>query len=760
MNRLKLNGFKHLSIKHQLIIILILISFLSLSISISITIVSSTKLVKNDFIKSTKLQTQLIAQYCITPLIFNDNRGARDILLKLTNLPSIKNAILFNKKNDVFAKYNMSNKKLKTYDLKEYIDKNGKIINNNYYLILPIKFKNNLLGNILVIASTKSLIRNRNFIILNNIFILVFALFIAYLISIKLQKLLSHPILELTNIIQEITLSDNYNKTLEPLTKYNKETGMLYNSFKIMIDRINERQERLNQLIKALKNSEAKYKRFFDHNVSAILILSKTGKILDCNLTLLDLLGFDDKSKVFKYNFKNFCKSKDCFNNLIKEIKKNQKIINKEIEMLSHDNKSLNILANLFIEKEEKEERIIVYLFDITQRKYFEQQFMHSQKMASLGTFVGGIAHDFNNILTVIKGYADMMFKSLDKKNRLYNKVKIIKETTHKAENLIKKLLFLSKKKLTKTEIFNLNEIIIDLKPILTKLIGENIKLTTELDENLPDIKADHSQIEQIILNLVANSRDALNETNKKNKEILIKTDQIYVKNDSNDNLNLLKKGNNVILSISDNGIGMDEDVKNKAFEPFFTTKDKTKGTGLGLSTVYAIITQNNAKINIYSEKNIGTTVKIYFQEYFEKSENNKEKDSEINIKHFEHLKNKHILVVEDDDNVRNFAISVLEDLGYKVSFKENGKKALEFIKNNNHIDMIITDVIMPEMNGVELISKVKDIYPHIKVIFTSGYTDGYLFNKENIDKKINFLQKPYSYDSLSEIVSIVINKK
>ncbi len=745
--------FIRLSIKNQLILIILIINAITLIFSISFSIYYSIANIRENLEKNARLEAKLIGEYCISPLIFGDKKGADEILKKLRNIPFVEKAFLFNSKNEIFSFFS---KEKNNYSLKSPSPTSIKPKEGFFKTEVPIIFNKKRIGTIILIASTESAIQKARSLLFNNMVFFITALLFSYFLAIIFQKLLSKPILRLAKESKNFAEGKSFD--FEKIRSTNREVSILSHSFIEMIKKIEEREKRLNKAIRALRDSESKYRRFFEHDVSAIIIFSFTGKVIDCNSTFLELFGFKNKKDAKAERFQSFCVETSCFEAIKAELSQNGKIINKEIKMINVKEKKLIILANFFIEKKTKKRRIIGYLFDITQRKQYEEQFLHSQKMASIGTFVGGVAHDFNNILTTIKGYSEMVLKNIKKENRYYKNLKTIYEASEKAENLIKKLLFLSKKEIAQPKVFNLNMLINDLKKMLESLIGEEIELKTELAEDLPNLYADQSQIEQVLINLIANSRDALNETKKKKKEIIIKTK--YVKKiEKTFKENIFESGHYVVLSISDNGIGMSEEVKKKAFEPFFTTKERGKGTGLGLSTVFGIIQQNKGKIHLYSEKGIGTTIRIYLPAVFGK-EVKVGKNGEKTVKKVKHFEGKKILVVEDDPNVRNFAIDVLKDLGYDVNYATNGKEGLEFIKNKGRVDLIITDVIMPEMNGYDFIKEVKKIYSDVKVIFMSGYTDGYLIDKGKIQKGVNFLSKPFSFGSLSEIVSKILMEK
>lgn len=394
----------------------------------------------------------------------------------------------------------------------------------------------------------------------------------------------------------------------------------------------------------------------------------------------------------------------------------------------------------------------------IYQRIKLQEQLDQTQKLDSIGTLAGGIAHDFNNLLTVIKGYSDIaLVKIKDKEDPVYKNISQVLIATERAENLTNQILTFSRKQIYNPKILEINKVIMDSHKMLHRLIGEDIHIEMKLLPEIPTIKADPVQIEQILINLIVNARDAINQKTDKasEKKITIETNQQILDNDFAKTHVTSQIGLHVVITISDNGIGMNKDVVEKIFEPFYTTKDKGKGTGLGLATVYGIIKQNRSNIFVYSEPGKGTTFKVYWQASQETATISGKRDSEsLNLSGKESL-----LIVEDDDDVRKLASSALSEFGYEVSSAEDGNKALEFVnENNQQIDLLITDLIMPGMNGKELSEKIKSLKPDIKILFVSGYTEEHIAQSGKLDKNINFLSKPYTMVSLAQKVREVLD--
>jgi PAS domain S-box-containing protein len=395
---------------------------------------------------------------------------------------------------------------------------------------------------------------------------------------------------------------------------------------------------------------------------------------------------------------------------------------------------------------------------DITERNRLEAQLQQVQKMESIGTLAGGVAHDFNNLLTVINGYAEIALMKMKAGDPLHKDMSSILSAGKRAENLTRQLLAFSRKQIYKTEILDINRVVASMDKMLRRLIGEDINIETSFSENLPNIKADQSQLEQIFINLVVNARDALYEQNKPafQKKITIETGSVLLDSEYISKHPGSAAGRHILFAVSDNGVGMDENTRQKLFEPFFTTKKQGKGTGLGLSMVYGIVKQNNGSIYVYSEPGQGSTFKIYWPATEEESVIAEESVS-VEIPGGSET----ILIVEDEKEVCRFAAKSLTSLGYNVLKAENGRVALELLKSEKPVlDLIITDLVMPELSGKEFIEQAKQFYPQVKVIFVSGYTDNHIVHNGLLEEGVNFVQKPYSLKFLSSIIREVLDEK
>ncbi|GEM_PF-950900 len=398
-------------------------------------------------------------------------------------------------------------------------------------------------------------------------------------------------------------------------------------------------------------------------------------------------------------------------------------------------------------------------LRDITERNRLEAQLRQAQKMEAVGQLAAGVAHDFNNILTVISGYTSLMLKDRHLDRTVADKISEIQKAGERAQFLTNQLLAFSRKQIINPKLIDINRLIQDSLKMLTRLIGEDIYIQLRLREPVPLILADPIQLEQILINLIVNARDAIHENKKPDaqKIITIETAETTVEADSR--LLSAEAGDRrrLQLTIIDTGIGMDATVLSRIFDPFFTTKETGRGTGLGLSTVYGIIKQNNASIEADSEPGIGTTFRILWP--LAGLDIGKDSSPVIDT---EPLKGSEtILVVEDNDAVRELTTRMLENLGYRVLAAASGEAAIElFVSSGEKVDLLLTDLVMPGISGRELADQLHIIRADLPVIFTSGYTDDQIIHRGVMKDQVIYIQKPFDIQQLSETIHRTLHPK
>jgi PAS domain S-box-containing protein len=378
-----------------------------------------------------------------------------------------------------------------------------------------------------------------------------------------------------------------------------------------------------------------------------------------------------------------------------------------------------------------------------------EEQLRQSQKMEAVGRLAGGVAHDFNNLLTVIGGYCALSLRQLGDADPLQKNISEIHKAADRASSLTGQLLAFSRKQVLQPRVLNLNEVVHGMEKMLRRLIGEDIELSTVFDSALGRVKADPGQIEQVIMNLAVNARDAM----PRGGRLTISTTNATIDQKLHFRNRTLEIGEYVMLAISDNGTGMTDDVKKHLFEPFFTTKGLGRGTGLGLATCHGIICQSGGDIRVYSELNSGTTFKIYLPRTGAAVEAAVAPDSQP-------LPNgtESVLVVEDDPSVRRLAVIILRERGYQVQEANNAFEALELIRKHLRFDLVVSDVIMPQMSGKELSEQIKRRLPDTRVLLMSGYTDDALAHHGVLDEGLSFLEKPFSPSRFSRKVREVLD--
>ena len=372
--------------------------------------------------------------------------------------------------------------------------------------------------------------------------------------------------------------------------------------------------------------------------------------------------------------------------------------------------------------------------------------------MEAFGQLAGGVAHDFNNLLTVIFGYSELLLMALPPEDANSNMVSEIHRASQRAASLTRQLLAFSRQQVLEPRVLDLNAVIKDTATMLRRLIGEDIHFDTVLCPNISAVKVDPNQIEQVILNLAVNARDAMPQGGKLTLETSdIELDESYTKVHAE-----VQPGRFVLLAISDTGCGMTPEVKARVFEPFFTTKGVGKGTGLGLAVVHGIVEQSNGSIDLDSEVGVGTTFKIYLPTVEERQTNILDPGLARSSGGSET-----ILLVEDEDGVREFAARSLQELGYTVLKASGGSAAVELmVSRREKIDLLVTDVVMPELNGRQLAEILLKSIPELKIIFVSGYTDDAIVRHGVLQANVAFLQKPFTSNSLACKVREVLDQQ
>ncbi|MGH9432301.1 MAG: PAS domain S-box protein, partial [Terriglobia bacterium] len=395
---------------------------------------------------------------------------------------------------------------------------------------------------------------------------------------------------------------------------------------------------------------------------------------------------------------------------------------------------------------------ITVYLRDLTDRKALEKQLWHSQKLEAVGRLAGGVAHDFNNILTVIEGYSDLLLMDMPESAPARRGIEEIRKAGERAASLTRQLLAFSRRQVLAPQVIDVNDVISNVNKMLRRLIGEDIDLVTVLRPGLSSIKADPGQIEQVLMNLVVNGRDAM----PRGGVLTVETESVEVDETAARRLGVaIMPGEYVVLAVTDQGCGMDAETQSHIFEPFFTTKEQGKGTGLGLATVYGIVKQSGGFIWVYSEPGQGSTFKVYLPAVRDAAPAGRSMAPELRPAGGHET----VLLVEDEDALRFMVREVLSAAGYNVLEATEGDEALKIARRHElPIDLMLTDVVMPRMNGHELAEKLECLHPETRVLFMSGYTGSAIVQHGILSSDELFIQKPFTPSSLMKKVRGILD--
>jgi two-component system, cell cycle sensor histidine kinase and response regulator CckA len=504
----------------------------------------------------------------------------------------------------------------------------------------------------------------------------------------------------------------------------------------------------------ALRESETRYRSLVHSAVYGIYRSSVDGRFLDVNPALVSMLGYESADELLQVSLRtDLYVDPEQRMRLISTHERSRPVQNVEVRWRRKDGRPLTVrLSGRAItdsQGEIKEFEMIAE--DVTERRLLEDQLRHSQKMEAIGRLAGGIAHDFNNLLTVIKGYSELVLEELDNTDPLRCEVEEVQKAADRAAGLTRQLLAFSRQQVLAPRVLDLNQVIRNMDRLLHRLLGDEINLTINLDPNLGRAKADPGQIEQVVMNLAVNARDAMAAGGK----LMIETvntelDESYVREHV-----AVKPGPYVMIAVSDTGVGMTEDIRSRIFEPFFTTKEPGKGTGLGLSTVYGIVKQSDGYVWVYSEAGIGTTFKVYLPRVDAPLDIIPNRGNGLPV----HRGTETILLVEDEDGIRALVRQLLSRQGYTVIESRNGGEALLLCeRHQGKIDLLLTDVVLQQMSGRELAQRLTLVRPEMRVLYISGYTDDAIVQHGVLNAGTAFLQKPFTTDALIRKVRQLLN--
>src|SRR3984893_9394414 len=506
----------------------------------------------------------------------------------------------------------------------------------------------------------------------------------------------------------------------------------------------------------ALRRSEARSRSLILSAAFGICRCTLGGRFLDVNPALITMLGHGSVEDLLQL-----------------DVRREVFVNPKELDRLAEDYRYAGSLNGVEVQWKRKDGRVIIVRLsgcaasstdepgevvleliaeDITDRRQLEEQLRQAQKMDAVGRLAGGVAHDFNNLLMVINGYTEVLLEQLDKGGDLHSKVQSIQQAADRAATLTRQLLAFSRKQLLELKVVDVNTVIGDMERLLRPLIGENIELITHLAPDTGHTRADAGQLELVIMNLVVNAKDSMPEGGK----LTVKSADVTVRQNFREH-RFIHPGRYAVISVSDTGHGMDKETQSRIFEPFFTTKEKGKGTGLGLSTVYGIVKQSNGYVFVESVLREGTRFRIYLPRVEESAEELSPAKSQQN----EAGGCETVLLVEDEESVPELVRLSLASRGYQVLEAENGESGLRIAESfKEHIDILITDVVMPGIGGRELARRLLLLRPGVSVLYLSGYTEDAVVTRGALGPRTAFLQKPFTLQNLAKKVREVLHSK
>ncbi|MBN2029078.1 PAS domain S-box protein [bacterium] len=493
----------------------------------------------------------------------------------------------------------------------------------------------------------------------------------------------------------------------------------------------------------ALRESEERFRSLVENSFTGIFTLDDDYRFLYINKEFVRIIGYSWQEMI-NQKFNQFINSEteQLIVHFMEKQKENQNlpVEKKEVEVMTKNGEKRKLVVIVSsIKNLTGKVQIVAQILDVTEIKKLEAQLLHAQKMEAIGILAGGIAHDFNNLLTAIRGCADMALFEVDESNPVCRDLKEIQNASERAAELTRELLLFSRKQPMKFISLDLNDVIGNLHKIIKRLIGEDIKVYTDLSPDLWVVHADRGTLEQVVMNFIVNARDAMPNGGR----ISIKTENVVIEQPFKKAFPEAKPGRFVRMSVTDTGVGIEKEIIQHVFEPFFTTKSVGKGTGLGLSVIYGIVKEHGGWVHVYSEPEQGSTFKVYLPAFFQKTREEKKKI--VSTKKFQG-NGERILIVEDEKHVRELAHKILFKHGYRVFLSKTIEEARHvFKREKGNFNLIFSDVVLPDGNGIELVDELSCNDPRLRILLSSGYTDHKSQWPLIQEKGYQFLEKPYT---------------
>ena len=688
---------------------------------------------------------RMVGSNSTAALSFGDAKSAGEILSALQAEQNVLNACIYKKNGEVFASYSRDRAPGDFIPPPAQAE-SAAIVDDHMVLFQPILLNGNSIGTIFLEADLTDL-RERlvRFLEIDSL-VLLTSLAVAFLLSTRLQQVISGPIRELADTALSVSTQKNY--AIRATKRSNDEIGLLFDQFNSMLDRIQQRdtalQEAHNELEDRVVERTSYLNALIENSPLAILVLDPARKVQLYNPAFENLFQCSHKEDIGKPVVELFPNEKN-----LPELNAESGATSEKarVSLITHRKRKDGsyVDVELYLVPLTVNERVLgsfgIYQ-DVTERRVLERQLQMAQKMEAVGRLSGGIAHDFNNLLGVILGYIQVIKRSLVSGNALYEYAEEIEKASQRAVALTRQLLAFSRQQVLEPVVLNLNTLVSGMEKMLPRLIGEDIELNLLLNPAISQVKADPGQMEQVLMNLAVNARDAMPDGGKLTIQTADAEIDLAFSREHAGSI----PGKYVILAVTDTGTGIDPETLAQIFEPFFTTKGRDKGTGLGLATVYGVVKQSNGYINVESEKGKGSTFTIYLPRIEQPvAASTKSSPDPHSVKGSET-----ILLVEDAEPLRVLAQLFLKENGYHVLTAADGSEALKIAEEfSGPIHLLLTDVVMPGMNGRVLAERLAPAHRAMKVLYMSGYTDSFIAGHGVLEPGTHLLRKPFTEEVL-----------
>jgi PAS domain S-box-containing protein len=687
----------------------------------------------------------MIGSNSTAALSFGDAKSAREILSALQAKQNVINACIYNKDGRVFASYSRDAAHSDFFPPPAQAQTTA-IVKHNMVLFQPITLNGKSIGTIFIEADLTDLSARLTRFLEIDFLVLVASLAVAFLLATRLQRVISGPIRELTDTALSVSTRENY--SVRATKRGEDEIGLLFDQFNSMLDRIQQGDIALQEAQSGLENRVAERTSYLnaliENSPLAILVLDSGQKVQLCNPAFEKLFQSVPQEDIGKPVVALFPNEKTLpeasgtsgatsngtpVSLTTRRARKDGSFVDVELHLVPLI-VNRRVLGSLSIYQ------------DVTEQRMLERQLRVAQKMEAIGRLSGGIAHDFNNLLGVIIGYIQVMKRSLLPGNSSYEYAEEIEKAGQRAVSLTRQLLAFSRQQVLEPVILNLNTLVSEMEKMLPRLIGEDIQLNLILDPAIGQVKADPGQVEQVVMNLAVNARDAMPDGGKLTIQTAnVELDAAFAREHPGS-----VPGQYVMLAVTDTGTGIDPETQAQIFEPFFTTKGRDKGTGLGLATVYGVVKQSNGYIAVESEKGKGALFKIYLPRIEQPVATRSESiQAPQTVRGSET-----VLLVEDAEPLRLLAQMFLKENGYRVLTAADGAEAQQVAAQDpGPIHLLLTDVVMPGINGRVLAERLAPRHPAMKVLYMSGYTDSFIAGHGVLEPGTHLLHKPFTEEVL-----------